>query len=121
MRLCLWLASDLVDVNYSVEEQPSVSITASLGFSQSDGLILGGPIKQNNFLGSGNQVALSLNASDTRKLYSFSFDDPYFTVDGVSRGFSLYYSETDYDDSDITNYNVDTMGANINFGYPLRK
>ena len=112
-------SSDLVDVNYSVEEQPSGSITASLGFSQSDGLILGGSIKQNNFLGSGNQVALSLNTSDTRKLYSFSFDDPYFTVDGVSRGYSLYYSETNYDDSDITNYNVDTMGANINFGYPL--
>ena len=112
-------SSDLVDVNYNVEEQPSGSITASLGFSQSDGLILGGSIKQNNFLGSGNQVALSLNTSDTRRLYSFSFDDPYFTVDGVSRGYSLYYSETDYDDSDITNYNVDTMGANINFGYPL--
>ncbi len=110
---------DLVDVNYTVEEQPSGSITASLGFSQSDGLILGGAIKQDNFLGSGNSVSLSLNTSDTRKLYSFSFNDPYYTVDGVSRGYSLYYSETDYSDSDITNYNVDTMGADVTFGYPI--
>ncbi|CAM3688984.1 outer membrane protein assembly factor BamA [Parendozoicomonas haliclonae] len=111
--------SDLVDVNYTVEEQPSGSITASLGFSQSDGLILGGSISQDNFLGSGNKVALSLNTSDTRKLYSFSFNDPYYTVDGVSRGYSLYYSETNYKDSDISNYNVDTMGADVNFGYPI--
>ncbi len=111
--------TDLVDVNYTVEEQPSGSITASLGYSQSDGMILGGSVSQSNFLGSGNRVSLSLNTSDTRKLYSFSFDDPYYTVDGVSRGYSLYYSETDYDDSDITNYNVDTMGADISFGYPL--
>ncbi len=112
-------ASDLIDVNYSVEEQPSGSISASLGYSQSDGFILGGSIVQNNFLGSGNRVALSLNNSDTRKLYSFSFNDPYFTVDGVSRGYNLYYSRTDFDDSDITNYNVDTMGADVTFGYPI--
>ncbi|WP_281868193.1 POTRA domain-containing protein, partial [Pseudomonas sp. BR1R-5] len=33
---------DQVDVNYSVEEQASGSITASVGFAQSAGLILGG-------------------------------------------------------------------------------
>ncbi|WP_281647923.1 outer membrane protein assembly factor BamA [Parendozoicomonas sp. Alg238-R29] len=111
---------DLVDVNYTVEEQPSGSITASLGFSQSDGLIIGGSVSQDNFLGSGNRVSLSANTSDTRKLYSFSFNDPYFTVDGVSRGYSLYYSETNYDDDDdVTNYNVDTMGADVTFGYPI--
>jgi outer membrane protein insertion porin family len=43
----------------------------------------------------------------------------YYTVDGVSRGYNLYYGETDYDETDITNYNVDTMGANITFGYPI--
>ncbi|MTI14251.1 outer membrane protein assembly factor BamA [Sansalvadorimonas verongulae] len=112
-------SGDLVDVNYTVEEQPSGSITASLGFSQSDGLILGGSITQDNFLGSGNRVSLSANSSRTRKLYSFSFNDPYFTVDGVSRGYSLYYSKTNYSDSDITNYNVDTVGGDVTFGYPI--
>ncbi len=42
---------DQIDVNYRVEEQPSGSITASVGFAQSAGLILGGSISQNNFLG----------------------------------------------------------------------
>ncbi|MCL6271996.1 outer membrane protein assembly factor BamA [Sansalvadorimonas sp. 2012CJ34-2] len=111
--------TDLVDVNYSVEEQPSGSITASLGYSQSDGMILGGSVSQDNFLGSGNKVSLSLNTSKVRKLYSFSFNDPYYTVDGVSRGYSLFYSKTDNNNSNVTNYSVDTMGGDISFGYPL--
>ena len=45
---------DQLDVNYAVEEQASGSITASVGFAQSSGLILGGSISQNNFLGTGN-------------------------------------------------------------------
>lgn len=46
---------DQVDVNYAVEEQASGSITASVGFAQSAGLILGGSITQNNFLGTGTR------------------------------------------------------------------
>ena len=111
--------SDQVDVNYTVEEQPSGAITASIGFSQGDGLILGGSISQSNFLGTGNRVSLSANTSKYRKLYSFGFTDPFYTVDGVSRGYNVYYSETDYDETDVTNYNVDTMGADMTFGYPI--
>jgi outer membrane protein insertion porin family len=50
---------DQVDVNYAVEEQASGSITASVGFAQSAGLI-GGSITQNNFLGTGNKVSIGL-------------------------------------------------------------
>nr|WP_257287256.1 outer membrane protein assembly factor BamA [Endozoicomonas sp. SESOKO2] len=111
--------SDLIDVNYTVEEQPSGSISASVGFSQSDGLLLGGSISQNNFLGTGNKVSVGLNKSDVSQLYNFSFTDPYFTVDGVSRGFNLYHRSYDYSDTDISNYAADTTGANVNFGYPI--
>ena len=111
--------SDQIDVNYTVEEQPSGSITASLGFSQSDGLLLGGSISQSNFLGTGNKVTVGLNKSDVSQLYNFSFTDPYFTVDGVSRGYSLFYRSYDYDDTDISNYATDTAGADVRFGYPL--
>ena len=112
-------SNDMIDVQFSVEEQPSGSITASLGYSQSDGILLGGSINQKNFLGTGNHVSFSANSSSYRELYSFSYNNPYYTVDGVSRGFSLYYSEANYDETDVTNYNVDNMGANINFGYPI--
>lgn len=111
--------NDQIDVTYSVEEQPSGNVTASIGYSQSDGLLLGGSISQNNFLGTGNQVSVGLNRSDVSNLYSFSFLDPYFTVDGVSRGYDIYYRTYDYDDSDISSYAADTFGGNVRFGYPL--
>ncbi|WP_461537981.1 outer membrane protein assembly factor BamA [Spongorhabdus nitratireducens] len=111
--------SDQIDVNYTVEEQPSGSVTASVGFSQGEGLLLGGSVTQENFLGSGNRVSVALNKSDVRQLYRFSFNDPYFTVDGVSRGYDVFYSASNYKDSDISTYTSDTWGASMSFGYPL--
>src|SRR5690554_5780776 len=64
-------SDDLIDVNYTVEEQPSGSITASLGFAQGTGLILGGSISQNNFFGTGNRVSFSANRSAYQTSLSF--------------------------------------------------
>ena len=86
-------SDDLVDVNYSVEEQASGSITASVGFAQNAGLILGGSISQNNFLGTGNKVSLGLTRSEYQSAYNFGFVDPYWTVDGVSLGYNAFYRD----------------------------
>ncbi|WP_040261129.1 outer membrane protein assembly factor BamA [Pseudomonas massiliensis] len=112
---------DQVDVNYSVEEQPSGSITASVGFAQSAGLILGGSISQSNFLGTGNKVSIGLTRSEYQTRYNFSFVDPYYTPDGVSLGYNAFYRKTDYDDLDVdvASYAVDSLGAGMNFGYPI--
>lgn len=112
---------DLIDVNYSVEEQPSGSVTASLGFSQSSGIILGGSISQNNFFGTGNRVSVGANRSDYQTSLSFGFLNPYFTVDGMSLGYNAFYRTTDYDelDVDVTSYAVDSFGGGFNFGYPI--
>ncbi|MDG9978783.1 outer membrane protein assembly factor BamA [Ectopseudomonas oleovorans] len=112
---------DQIDVNYSVEEQPSGSITASVGFAQNAGLILGGSISQNNFLGTGNRVSIGLTRSEYQTRYSFGFVDPYWTVDGVSLGYNAFYRTTDYDelDVDVSSYSVDSLGAGVNIGYPI--
>jgi outer membrane protein insertion porin family len=112
---------DQIDVNYAVEEQASGSITASVGFAQSAGLILGGSISQNNFLGTGNKVSLGLTRSEYQSRYNFSYVNPYFTPDGVSLGYSAFYRKTNYDDLnvDIASYAVDSLGAGMNFGYPI--
>lgn len=114
-------AEDLIDVNYTVEEQPSGSITASLGFAQGTGLILGASISQNNFFGSGNRVSVSANRSEYQTALSFGFLNPYFTVDGVSLGYNAFYRATDYDELnvDISSYAVDSYGAGFNIGYPI--
>lgn len=111
--------NDQIDVNFTVEEQPSGSVTASIGYSQSDGLLLGGSVSQSNFLGTGNEVAVELNKSDVSQIYSFRFTDPYYTIDGVSRGFDVYYHTYDYSGSDISNYAADSFGGDVHFGYPL--
>jgi len=112
---------DQIDVNYSVEEQPSGSIMASVGFAQNAGLILGGSISQNNFLGTGNRVSLGLNRSEYQTRYNFGFVDPYWTEDGVSLGYNAFYRTTDYDelDYDVSSYSVDSLGGGVNIGYPI--
>lgn len=114
-------SDDLVDVNYSVEEQASGSITASVGFAQNAGLILGGSISQNNFLGTGNKVSLGLTRSEYQSAYNFGFVDPYWTVDGVSLGYNAFFRETDYDelDTDVSSYSIDSLGVGATIGYPI--
>ncbi|MEA2118641.1 outer membrane protein assembly factor BamA [Halovibrio sp. HP20-59] len=110
---------NLLDVTYNVEEQPSGSVSASVGFSQSAGVIYGVGLSQNNFLGTGNRVNIGAQRSDTFTSVNFGFTDPYWTLDGISRGYNLFYRETDYADSDISTYSTDAYGAGINFGYPI--
>jgi outer membrane protein insertion porin family len=111
--------TDQVDVNYSVTEQPSGSISVGVGFSQTSGIILNGSISQDNFLGTGRRVSASLNTSDVTTVYSFSYNNPYYTVDGVSRGFGAFYRETDFDNANISNYSTDTYGASVTYGFPI--
>lgn len=113
--------NDQIDVNYTVEEQPSGSISASVGFAQSSGLILGGSIKQDNFLGTGNKVGIGMTRSDYQTNINFSYLNPYWTVDGVSLGYNVFYRTSDYDklDVDYTSYSIDSLGAGFSFGYPI--
>jgi outer membrane protein insertion porin family len=112
---------DKLDVTYTVEEQPSGSISASIGFSQSAGAIFGGSLSQNNFLGSGNRLNVGAQRGDTFTSVNFSFTDPYWTLDGISRGYNVYYRETDFEDSDVSSYSTDAFGGGINFGYPINE
>ncbi|PCM43434.1 outer membrane protein assembly factor BamA [Marinobacter sp. ANT_B65] len=111
-------SDDLVDVNYSVEEQPTGSLSASVGFSQDSGVILGANVSENNFFGTGKRVSFGVNTSDSVKSANISYSDPYYTVDGVSRGFSVFARETDYEEEDITSYLLDEYGGRLTFGYP---
>jgi len=112
---------DQVDVIYDVKEQASGSLSASVGFSQGEGLLLGASVRQNNFLGTGNALSFNLQSSDSTKEAKFSFTDPYFTIDGVSRGVELYYAKTDFDETGTADYSTDETGLGLNFGYPISK
>jgi len=110
---------DQVDINYSVEEQPSGSSTIAAGYSQSGGVTFQLDLTQNNFMGTGNRVKAALSRSETRDSYSLGYTDPYFTENGVSQGVSAYYRETKYDDNNVSNYVTDSYGATLNYSYPV--
>ncbi len=112
-------SDDLVDVLYTVEEQAFGSVSASLGYSQDVGFIFGANFEQNNFLGSGKQVTVQANRSRFRTNYALSYVNPYYTADGVSRGFSIFARETDYDEINISSFSTNSLGGSVIFGYPL--
>ncbi|MAE03494.1 MAG: outer membrane protein assembly factor BamA [Porticoccaceae bacterium] len=111
--------NDQIDVVYTVEEQPSGSVGASVGYAQGTGLILGANLSENNFLGTGKQVGVGINKSTYQSSLSFSYSEPYFTVDGVSVGYSVYGRETDYDRINVASFSTNTYGANVNWSYPV--
>jgi outer membrane protein insertion porin family len=51
-------------------------------------------------------------------VYSLSYLDPYFTVDGLSQGFDVYKRETDASSLSIGRYATDSVGGGVRFGYP---
>ena len=112
---------DLIDVDFTVEEQSSGSIGASIGYAQDAGIILGLNVQQDNFMGTGKRIGLGLNSSKYQDLYNFSYTNPYFTEDGVSRGFNIYYRSTDLSEVNVASYSTNTVGGNINFGYPIKE
>ncbi|MDG2070892.1 MAG: outer membrane protein assembly factor BamA [Pseudomonadales bacterium] len=110
---------DQIDVNYSVEEQPSGAISASLGYAGDVGLIIGANYQENNVFGTGNSINIGINRSDFQKSFNFSFLDPYYTVDGVSRGYSVFFRKSDFQERNIARFSTDTYGGSVNFGYPV--
>ncbi len=112
-------AADLVDLNVGVTERLSGSFSVGVGYSQSEGVLFNVGVSQANFLGTGNNVNFNVERSGYRSLYSLSYLDPYWTVDGVSRGFSLYYRETKATELSLSRYLMDAIGGDVKFGIPL--
>lgn len=111
---------DQVDINVVVEEQHSGTSTVAVGYSQSGGVTYQFGISQTNFMGTGNRVSMDLSRSDTLDYYNLNIYDPYFTIDGISRGYNVYYRKTKLDDDyNVSNYVTDSIGGSLTFGYPL--
>ena len=111
--------SDQVDLDVIVTEQSSNQFNAGLGYSQSNGLLFNLGLAQNNFLGTGKSLSVSGEKSDSTNRFRFSFNNPYHTVDGVGRGFNLFYEKNDADEDDVSDYSSNTYGGDINYTIPI--
>jgi outer membrane protein insertion porin family len=111
--------TDQVDVVFTVEEQPTGALLLGAGFSSSEGLVLSGSISQNNFLGTGNALSLQVNSGKVNTVYALSFTQPYWTVDGVSRGFDIFKRDVDSTSLAVGSYKTSTLGFNFRLGVPV--
>jgi outer membrane protein insertion porin family len=113
---------DQVDVNFSVTEQSTGSIMLGAGFSSTDGLVLTGSVSQRNLFGTGNSLSLQFNTGGYNKVYSLSFTQPYFTPDGTSIGYDVYYKDIDTSELDsVSDYQQGTVGAAVRLGIPINE
>ena len=115
-------STDQVDININVVEKSTGSVQFGAGLSSSDGVTFGITVSQQNFLGTGNHVNAQVNTSKTNTIYSLSYTDPYFTPDGISRGFDVYRRDVDTGSSTTANigtYSSSSYGAGVRFGLPL--
>lgn len=110
---------DFVDINISVTERLAGSFSIGAGFSDSQGPVVTTSVSQDNFLGTGKQVAFRINTSSVNTVYDFSYSDPYHTIDGVSRGFGFSYISTDAEEADISDFDSDQFSLRANYGVPL--
>ena len=113
--------NDQIDVNYSVTERPSGNLMVGLGYAQSSGVLFNASVTQDNFLGTGKRVGVAFNNSKVNTVYSFNYMNPYYTIDGVSRGFGAYYRTTDAREANLANYTADTLGGNVSYGIPINE
>lgn len=113
--------TDQVDVNFTVKERPSGNLMLGLGFSQAQGLIFNTNVTQNNFLGSGKSLSFAFNNSEINQQFRLGYMNPFWTIDGISRGFNIGYSETDAGGrlNNVTQFNSRIASVGVNFGIPL--
>jgi len=111
--------NDQVDLDVTVKERSSNQFTAGVGYSQSAGVLFNLGLKQNNFMGTGKSLSVSAANSESSRNFKLSYNNPYHTIDGVGRGFKVYYDKTDATDNDTSDYLSDKYGASINYTFPL--
>lgn len=113
--------TDQVDLNVNVKERPTGNVTLGVGYSQVDKVVLSAGIAQNNLFGTGNSLSLNMNTGKTNKTLSLSYTNPYWTPDGISRGFDAYHREvnTDSDTVSVARYKSKSDGVGVRFGVPV--
>ena len=111
--------TDQIDLNFQVVERNTGKLMLGAGVSSGEGLVGTFTVSQSNFLGTGNTVSSSVSTGEVNKTYALSYQDPYWTDDGVSRTFGAYRKDVNTSDLSTASYNTFSYGTNIDFTIPL--
>ena len=113
--------NDQMDVNVSVKEKSTGSFTVGAGINSGEGLVFSGGVSQSNLFGSGNTLSTQLNTSKVNQNISVSYTNPYFTDEGMSRGFDIYKRNVNATNIAVSQYTSATVGAGVRFGVPINE
>jgi outer membrane protein insertion porin family len=111
--------SDQVDLNILLKETNTGKFQIGAGVSSSEGVVGTLSLSQGNFLGTGNLVQTELSLGGINKVWSLNYIDPYWTDDGVSRGFGIYFRDIDTKELNTGDYKSNNYGLSMDFGIPL--
>ncbi|RTZ58472.1 MAG: outer membrane protein assembly factor BamA [Gammaproteobacteria bacterium] len=110
---------DQVDVNVSVKERSTGTFSFGVGYSNNDGALFNASISYRNLFGTGKDLAVSYDNSKVNQVASIRYTDPYYTVDGVSRGFYFSQRRTDATQAKTAEYVSDTTGLGVTYKIPV--
>ena len=108
-----------MDLNVTVKERNTGSLQFGIGYSNAEKLTISASVSQANIFGSGNQLSFRINNSTISKAYEVSYLNPYWTVDGIARGFDLYQRDLNTASLNTGSYNSSSSGVGVRFGVPV--
>ncbi|HYN58633.1 MAG TPA: outer membrane protein assembly factor BamA [Rubrivivax sp.] len=110
---------DQVDLLITVVEKATGNLSIGAGYSSAEGLTLTGSIRQDNVFGSGHFLGLEINTGKVARTVALNTVDPYWTVDGISRGFDAYYRASSPLNTFGDSYQIATWGFGTRIGVPF--
>jgi outer membrane protein insertion porin family len=110
---------DQVDLKIEITERSSNQFRIGAGYSQSGGLLFNTELKQDNFMGTGKELEIAFDNSSANRNFSIGYNNPFYTNEGVSRGFNVYYNKYDASKDDISSYISNKVGADLSYAIPL--
>lgn len=107
-----------VDLDVQVEEAPSAEASASIGYG-TNGYQLNASVNQHNFMGTGRSMGAAFTASKWGQDYSVNYYNPFYTDTGIGRGVNLYFARVDPRNLNVSTYNSNRFGGDVNYSLPL--
>jgi len=111
--------ANLVDADFTIKERPPGTANIGVGYGSQSGLVLNGDITNANFLGTGEKLTINASHTAIGHSYTFSFADPYWTVDGVTQTFSLFQSRISSLTINSAPLTTASFGGSLSYDIPL--
>jgi outer membrane protein insertion porin family len=112
-------SADLVDVDFNIKEGLPGQFGGGIGYSESQKFSLNGNFVHSNFMGTGDRIALEINAGKYSKSYTFAHTDPYTTIDGVARTTSITLRDVTQFVAASSAFSTKQITGAIQWSYPI--